>query len=147
MAPLPPEVRALVEGRNFAHVASLMPDGSPHSVPVWVGLEGDLLTFYTASPKSQKVRNLLRDPRVGISIVDHDNPYRAARIRGRVAETRTGEEALAAMDRICERYTGRPFPMRSTEGTLFMVEAERAALMELPFRHEPEPGGDPQAAA
>lgn len=140
MAPLPPEVRALFEGRNFAHVASLMPDGSPHTVPVWVGLEGDLIGFYTASPNSQKVRNLLRDPRVAISITDHDNPYRMANVRGRVAETRTGEEALAAMDRICQRYTGRPFPMRSTEGTLFLVEAERARFMELPFRHEPGAG-------
>ncbi len=145
MAPLPPEVRTLFEGRNFAHVASLMPDGSPHSVPVWVGLEGERITFYTGSPKSQKVRNLLRDPRVAISITDHDNPYRMARVRGRVVETRGGEEALAAMDRICERYTGRPFPMRSTEGTLFLVEAERAGFTELPFRHEP--AGDARASA
>ena len=141
MAPLPPEVRALFEGRNFAHVASLMPDGSPHSVPVWVGLEGERITFWTGNPRSRKVRNLLRDPRVALSITDHANPYRMAHVRGHVAETRTGEEALAAMDRMSERYTGKPFPMRTTEGTLFLVEAEHAGFTELPFRHEAAPGG------
>ena len=90
MAALPPEVRELFEGANFAHLATLMPDGSPHSVAVWAGLEGDNVVFFT-QVGSLKARNLARDPRVAISITDHDNPYRTARIRGRVAETMEGE--------------------------------------------------------
>ena len=63
MADLTPEVRALLEGANYAHLATLMPDGSPHSVAVWTGIEDDHVVFFT-QPQSQKARNLARDPRV-----------------------------------------------------------------------------------
>src|SRR3954465_2292807 len=78
------DVRRLFEGANFGHVATLMPSGAPHSVAVWVGLEGDRIAFFT-QPASQKALNLGRDPRVAISITDHKVPYRTARVRGRVA--------------------------------------------------------------
>jgi PPOX class probable F420-dependent enzyme len=134
MVELTPEIRALLEGTNFAHVATLMPDGSPHSVPVWVGTEGDRVVFFTQQG-AQKARNLARDPRVAISLVDETNPYRTGRVRGRVVETRTGDEALAVMDRLSGRYTGEPFPMRGPNGILFVVEPEKLGFMELPFRH------------
>src|SRR3954470_7226205 len=85
-AELTDEIRSLFEGANFGHVATLMPSGAPHSVAVWVGLEGERIAFFT-QPASQKARNLTRDPRVAVSIMDHENPYRTARIRGHVAET------------------------------------------------------------
>ena len=133
-AELSDEVRALFEGANFGHVATLMPTGAPHSVAVWVGLEGERIAFFT-QPASQKARNLARDPRVAISITDHAQPYRTARIRGRVVETLTGEEALTVIDRLSDRYTGQPFPMRS--GTVYLVEADRVGFMELPFADRP----------
>jgi PPOX class probable F420-dependent enzyme len=135
-AELTDDVRALFEGANFGHVATLMPDGSPHSVAVWVGLEGQRIAFFT-QPQSQKARNLARDGRVAISITDHAQPYRTARIRGSVAETLEGDAALEVIDRLSERYTGGPFPMRS--GIVFLVEAERVGFMALPF--EDRPGG------
>jgi PPOX class probable F420-dependent enzyme len=134
MAALPDGVRALCEGANFAHVATVLPSGAPHSVPVWIGLEGDRLAFFTQE-RSRKARNLAADPRVAISITDHDAPYRMAQIRGRVAETVTGDAALEIIDRLSERYTGRPFPMRS--GTVFLVEPEKVFAMDLPFEHTP----------
>ena len=66
MEDLPGDVRALLDGPNVAHVATLLPDGGPHSVPVWIGLEGNRIVFLT-SPGSRKARNLDRDPRVAIS--------------------------------------------------------------------------------
>jgi PPOX class probable F420-dependent enzyme len=125
-------VRALFEGANFAHVATVMPDGSPHSVPVWVGVEGERIAFFT-QPGSQKARNLARDSRCAISITDHANPYRSARVRGRVVEPLEGDAALEVIDRLAVRYTGEPFPMRS--GVVFLVEPERTGFVELPFRH------------
>ena len=95
MAQIPDDVRELFTAANYAHVATLMPDGSPHSVPVWTGLEGDRVVFFTQTG-SQKARNLERDPRVAISITDHDNPYCTARIRGRChrrAADRCGAQA------------------------------------------------------
>jgi PPOX class probable F420-dependent enzyme len=130
MPGIPDDVRPLLEARNFAHLATVLPDGSPHSVAIWIGTEGDRVVFFT-QPSSRKARNLARDPRVALSVVDRSNPYRAARLRGRVVETRTGEAALSSIDALSLRYTGRPFPLRS--GTVFLVEVSRAALMELPF--------------
>ena len=128
------DVRSLFSGANFGHVATLMPSGAPHSVAVWVGLEGDRIAFFT-QPASQKARNLARDPRVAISITDHENPYRTARIRGRVVDTLEGEKALTVIDRLSNRYTGQPFPMRS--GTVYLVEPDRVGFMELPFADKP----------
>ena len=136
MAEIPDEVRRLLEGANYGHVATLMPDGSPHSVAVWVGIEDGRVVFFT-QPGSLKARNLERDPRAAVSITDHDHPYRTARVRGRVVATRTGEEALAVMDRLAQRYTGEPFPMRGPHGVLFEIEPEKVGYTELPFTHRP----------
>ena len=129
---LPDEVKEILDGRNFGHLASLLPDGSPHSVPVWLLRDGDRVAFFT-QPGSRKARNLARDGRVAISVTDAENPYRSAWLRGRVAETLEGLEALRVIDRIAEKYTGEPFPMRS--GVVYLVEAERAAVITLPFKH------------
>jgi PPOX class probable F420-dependent enzyme len=134
MADLTPEVRALFEGANYAHLATLMPDGSPHSVAVWTGIEGDHVVFFT-QPQSQKARNLARDPRCAISLVDRDNSYRTGRVRGRVVATREGDAALEVIDRLSHKYTGEPFPMRS--GVVYEIEPERVGFMELPFSDRP----------
>jgi PPOX class probable F420-dependent enzyme len=134
VAALPPEIRDLFERANFVHVSTLLPSGAPHSVPVWVGLEGEHLCFFT-QPESRKARNVERDPRVAMSVVDRENPYRMAQVRGRVAERLEGDAALEVIDRLARRYTGSPFPMRS--GIVFLIEPERVQSMELPFRHSP----------
>jgi PPOX class probable F420-dependent enzyme len=99
---------------------------------VWAILEDDRIGFFTQST-SRKARNVARDPRVALSVVDADNPYRNAQIRGRVVEVVEGEPALEIIDRISHRYTGQPFPMRS--GSVFWIEPETAHFIELPFRH------------
>lgn len=134
MAPLDDDVRRLLERPNFAHLATVLPDGAPHVVPVWVGLEGERVAFFT-QPASRKARNLARDGRIGLSLTDLENPYASAWIRGRVAETLEGEPALEIIDRIAVKYTGNPFPMRS--GVVYLIEPERAAFVQLPFTHAP----------
>jgi PPOX class probable F420-dependent enzyme len=123
-------VRLLTEGRNFVHLATVLPDGAPHTIPVWAIYEDGRIAFFTQST-SRKARNLERDPRVALSVVDSSNPYRNAQIRGRVVETLEGDAALEVIDRISQYYIGAPFPMRS--GTVYRVEAERAHFVELPF--------------
>lgn len=76
------ETRRLLDGRNFATVATLNPDGSPQTSVVWVAREADTALF-TITANRQKARNLARDPRVSISIVDHENPYTYVEIRGK----------------------------------------------------------------
>lgn len=68
LAKLSADVVRLIDGRNFAHLATLLADGSPHSAPVWIGREGDLL-FIATDKSSGKGRNTQRDPRVAISLV------------------------------------------------------------------------------
>jgi PPOX class probable F420-dependent enzyme len=135
MAPLPDDVRALFEGANFAHIATVLPDGGPHSVPIWVGLEGDRIAFFTQE-NSVKARNIARDPRVALSIADYDNPYRYATVRGRVVDRVEGDAALAVMDRMSVRYIGDPFPYRES-GTAYFIEPERSSWQELGFEHTP----------
>ena len=121
---LPDGVRALVDGPNYAHVATLMPDGAPHSVPVWIGLEGDRIAFL-CSLDTRKARNLLRDDRVAISLTAHDQPLMMASIRGRVSEVVEGDPAWEIIDRIAHKYIGGPYPLR-TDRVVFLIEPERA---------------------
>ena len=130
---LDPRIEALfTEGRNFVHLATVLPDGCPHSIPIWAILEDGRIAFFTQST-SRKARNLAADPRVALSLVDAENPYRNAQLRGRVVETVEGDAALEIIDRISQHYISAPFPMRS--GTVYWIEPERAHFTELPFTH------------
>ena len=111
--PLTDEIKQLLDGANFVHLATIMPDGSPHSVPVWAGREGDRIVICTGEG-SLKARNTARDPRVALSVVDFLDPYKEAQIRGRVVERRPDPD-LKTMDIISHKYTGKPFPMRAPE--------------------------------
>jgi len=133
---LSPEVKQLIDRANFAHLATLMPDGSPQSVPVWVGREGERIVICTGE-SSLKAKNTRRDPRVALSIVDLEDPYRECQIRGRVVERRPDPD-LKVMDPISHKYTGKPFPFRSPEGRVaLIIDAEKARYTKLPFEHTP----------
>ncbi len=80
------EIKHLIDRPNFAHLATLMPDGSPHSAPVWIAREADLVLIATAAG-SLKGKNTERDPRVSLSIIDFDDPTtNAAELLGKEKE-------------------------------------------------------------
>ncbi len=124
MTEIPEAVRALLDGPNYAHIATLLPDGAPHSVPVWIGLEGGQIAILTGQG-SRKARNLDRDPRVAISVTAHDSPFTMAVIRGHVAERVEGDRAWTIIDRISRKYTGQPYPLR-TGRVVFLIDHEHA---------------------
>jgi PPOX class probable F420-dependent enzyme len=133
---LPQEIKQLVDRPNFAHLSTLMADGSPQSVPVWVGREGERILICTGEG-SLKAANTRRDPRVALSIVDFQNPYEEAQLRGRVVERRPDPD-LRIMDPVSHKYTGRPFPMRDPQGRVALViEVDKARYAKLPFEHTP----------
>ena len=135
-AMLSPEVKSLIDRPNFAHLATLMSDGSPQSVPVWIGREGEHLIVCTGEG-SLKAKNTRRDPRVALSIVDLHNPYEEDQIRGRVVERRPDSD-FKYMDDISHKYTGKPFPFRSPEGRVALViVVEKVRYTKLPFEHTP----------
>ncbi len=85
-APTIPESHLdLFKKKAFAHLATLMPKGQPQVTPVWVDYDGRHVLVNTAEGR-QKDKNLQRDGRVALSILDPDNPYRYLEVRGRVAE-------------------------------------------------------------
>ncbi len=135
--PLSDDVKALVRGANFAHLATLMPDGSPQAAPVWVDLEGDRILVGTGEG-SLKAKNTKRDARVALSLVAYDNPYVEAQLRGRVAERWTDAD-FKIMDRISRKYVGKEFPMRDNpdQRVVLVIEIERARFVKLPFTHTP----------
>jgi len=124
MSMMTAEVRRLIARPYYAHIATLMPDGAPHSVPVWIDLEGDNLAILTG-PGSRKARNLERDPRLAISIIDIDQPYASALIRGQVVEFLEGDRAWEIIDRICRKYTGQPYPLR-TGRIILLIKPDHA---------------------
>ncbi len=134
--PLSDEIRQLLDRPNFVHLSTLMPDGSPQSAPVWVGREDNRILIGTGEG-SLKARNTRRDPRVSLSVVDMDDPYTEAQLRGRVAERRPDGD-FRGMDAISRKYTGQPFPFRNPEGrVVLVVEVDKARFVKLPFKHTP----------
>lgn len=131
------DVKALIRGANFAHLATLMPDGSPLVTPVWVDLEGDRLLVGTGEG-SLKAKNTRRESRVALSIVAFDNPYVEVQLRGRVAE-RWKDAEFKIMDRLSFKYTGEEFPMRQNpaERVVLVIEVERARFTRWSFTHRP----------
>ncbi|HMO54530.1 MAG TPA: PPOX class F420-dependent oxidoreductase [Tepidiformaceae bacterium] len=102
MAEIPASHRDLLENTNFAHIATVMADGSPQVTPVWVDIDGNDVLINTAVDRL-KDRNLVRDGRVALSIHDQSNPYRYIQIRGEVA-ARTTEGGDAHIDRLAKKY-------------------------------------------
>lgn len=128
MAEIPEEAVPLLEGRHLAHVGTINADGSPQVTPVWVDHEGDTVLINTARGRV-KEKNLLRDPRVSISIVDSENPYQPLTIKGRAVEL-TEEGADAHIDLMAKRYLDEdvyPFRQPGEVRVLVRIEPERAS--------------------
>lgn len=124
MATIPPDTRDLFERETFAHFATVTPDGTPHVTPVWIDHDRDdgLLVVNTERGR-RKERNVRRNPAVGLSLLDPDDPYRRLSVIGTVTRV-TSEGARAHIDELSERYLGRPFPIR--------VETERVRILIRP---------------
>jgi PPOX class probable F420-dependent enzyme len=123
---LNPDARHVLDGTSLAHLATVLPDGSPHTVPVWVGTHGDRVVFLTG-PRSRKARNLRRDPRVALSLTPADNPFQPVIVRGRVVEWLEGDAAWEIIDQISTKYTGQPYS-REQERVVAVIEPERQTV-------------------
>ena len=123
---LEPDVRRALDSTSLAHLATVLPDGSPHTVPIWVGTHGDRIVFLTG-PRSQKARNLRRDPRVAMSLTPADNPFQPVVIRGRVTGWLDGDAGWELIDQIQIKYTGQPYP-RGQERVVAVVEPEQQTV-------------------
>ncbi|MFQ3293418.1 MAG: PPOX class probable F420-dependent enzyme [Halobacteriales archaeon] len=100
----------LFEQKSFAHFATVMPDGTPQVTPVWVDYdETDDRVLVNTMQGRQKERNVQRQSKVGLSIIDPDDPYRYVSVRGEV-ETVTQEGAVDHINELAHRYMGQEYP-------------------------------------
>jgi PPOX class probable F420-dependent enzyme len=100
------KAKGLIDGKNFASVATLMPDGSPQVAPVWVDRDGDTIIL-NATRSRQRTMNVKRDQRVAICIFDQNNPYSNVSIRGKVVNI-TEEGGEEHIDKMNMKYNGTP---------------------------------------
>lgn len=106
MTSIPSEYQPLFKQKTFAHVATLMPDGMPHITPVWIDYDADADRVLVNTAKGrQKHTNVENDPRIGVSLTDPENSYRALSLYGEV-ENMTEENAVEHIDSLEQRYRG-----------------------------------------
>jgi PPOX class probable F420-dependent enzyme len=113
----------LFKKKAFANLATLMPDGQPQVTPVWVDFDGHHVVINTAQGR-QKDKNLKRDGRVALSIMDPDNPYRYLEVRGRVTE-RTLSGADPHIDAMAKKYLDKDtYPFRKPDEVRVIYKVE-----------------------
>jgi PPOX class probable F420-dependent enzyme len=127
---IPEKYRDLFQKRAFASLATVMPDGRPQVTPVWCDYDGEHVIFNSAKGR-QKDKNVRRDPRVAMAIIDPENPYRYMEIRGRVVEI-TEEGANASIDKLAKKYLGvdkYPYGQPGEVRVIYKVKLEHVQVM------------------
>ena len=115
--PLSDATRTLIDGRNYAVVATINPDGGPQSSVIWVGRDGDDVLFSTVEGR-RKHRNLVRDPRASITVIDSADPENYVELRGRV--TMSPDEGRRFDTELSWKYDGRD-PGRDRPGAVRVI--------------------------
>jgi PPOX class probable F420-dependent enzyme len=126
---IPEKYLDLFQKRAFANLGTIMSDGSPQVTPVWVDYDGKFVRFNSALGRV-KDKNVRRDPRVSLSILDPENPYRYLAIRGRVVEI-TQKGADEHIDSLAQKYLGQAYPYRQPGEVrvLYKIEPEKVSSM------------------
>lgn len=129
MESIPDDYLDLFEKATFAHIATLLPDGSPHVTPVWIDYDPDTERLLVNTERDRrKVKNVRNDPRAGVSMSDPDNPYRMLSVTGEVEEITT-DGAREHIDELAMRYMGEeeyPNPIQS-ERVLLAIRPDRVS--------------------
>ncbi|MDB2223834.1 PPOX class F420-dependent oxidoreductase [Halorubrum ezzemoulense] len=94
----------ILEAESYAHFATVGPDGLPHVTPVWVDHEDREYVLVNTARGRQKERNVRENPKVGVSVLDPDDPYRYVSVRGEAKLTEEG--AREHIDELARRYFG-----------------------------------------
>ena len=130
MTAIPENFQDLFHKKAFAQLATLMPDGSPHVSPVWVEYDGQRIVINSAKGRV-KDRNMRRDARVSMDLVDPDNPYRHLSIRGRVVDI-SEKGADDHIDKLTKKYLNLDSYPRRKPGevrVIYKIEPEHTHAM------------------
>ena len=129
-AAIPAAYRDLFDRPAMAHLGTLMPDGSPQVTPVWCDLDGGHVRVNSVKGR-RKDRNIRRDPRVSVSLIDPDNPYRYLEVRGRVVEI-VEQGAREHIDALAKKYLGKdeyPYHNDRDVRVIYRIAPERFTSM------------------
>ncbi len=129
-AAIPEKYQDLFTKRAFASLGTIMPDGRPQVTPVWCDYQDGMVIFNSAKDR-QKDRNVRRDPRISMAIIDPDNPYRYLEIRGRVVEI-TEQGAAEHIDKMAKKYLGvdkYPYGKPGEVRVLYKIQPEHTSMM------------------
>src|SRR5579862_7681902 len=127
---IPEKYRDLFNKKAFASLATVMPDGNPQVTPVWCDFDGKHVLVNSAKGRV-KDRNMRREPRVSLALIDPDNPYRYLQLQGRVVEI-TEDGAAAHIDRMAKKYMGvdkYPYSQPGEVRALYKIEPDRTSTM------------------
>lgn len=127
---IPSAFADLLERPVLAHVATTGPNGEPQNNPVWFGVDNGNILFSQTTGR-QKYRNVQRDPRVALSIVDPENPYRYLEIRG-IVERIDPDPEKAFINTMAKKYMGEdvyPWSQPGEERVVVVVRPERTTTM------------------
>jgi PPOX class probable F420-dependent enzyme len=130
MTVIPENYKDLLDTNALAHVATIGPNGEPQNNPVWFGWDGTHLRFSQTKGR-QKYRNMQREPRVALSIVDPANPYRYLEIRG-VVERIDDDSSLDFINSMAKKYIGQdryPWHQPGDERVVIVVRPEHTSQM------------------
>jgi PPOX class probable F420-dependent enzyme len=126
MAAIPDQYKDLLQKKAFAHLATVMKDGSPQVTPIWFDYDGTHVRINSAKGR-WKDKNMRNRPKVALSIIDPDNPYRYMQIRGAVTEV-TESGADAHIDSLAKKYLGQdkyPYRQPGEERVIYKIAVER----------------------
>jgi PPOX class probable F420-dependent enzyme len=128
--PLPEGLLDLLRRPSPCFVATLMPDGSPQLTETWVTTDGENVVVNIVGGM-QKARNVARDPRVAVNVVDPENVNRYYAVRGRVTSMTT-DGGRDSIDEISQKYLGMPYPNFRGDANetrvLITIEADRVTV-------------------
>lgn len=124
-----PLIKNLFEDKNIAFVATIMKDGSPQITPTWIDIQDNEILINTALGRV-KQKNVTRDPRIAVSIVDRNNPFHMVTLRGEVIDQITGELADNHIDKLAKKYLDKekyPFRAPGEKRVILKVKPTRVA--------------------
>jgi PPOX class probable F420-dependent enzyme len=121
--PVPDAVDEFLSRPNPAVVATLRPDGSPHSVPTWYDWEDGRVLLNMAVTRL-RLRFMRQDPRAALTVLDDDSWYSHVSLIGRIVSIEDDPD-LSDIDRLAVRYTGKPFRRRDEMRVSAWLEPER----------------------
>jgi PPOX class probable F420-dependent enzyme len=122
------KARELAQGKNFATFTTLLPSGYPMTHVMWVDADEEHVWINTEIHRT-KFKNVERDPRVSVTVIDQTNPYMFAEVRGEVVEVIRGQEARDHIDKLAQKYQGQDYPAGQ-------IQSERVILKIAPRRQK-----------